>query len=102
MYRNRLGFWCGARFKLQKNLPDDRIHTLKAKALLSGSDCGRGFGSVFRHQSPKPEPVSGFFVPARNASAGGVWRKALRRAGIASPAEIARFRPEKPLRSLFA
>jgi hypothetical protein len=29
--------------------PNRRIHALQAKALLSGSDCGRGFGSVFRH-----------------------------------------------------
>jgi hypothetical protein len=25
-------------------------------------------GSVFHHQSPKPEPVSGFFTPAANAT----------------------------------
>jgi type I restriction enzyme M protein len=29
--------------------PNHRIHALKAKAIRSGSDCGRRFGSVFRH-----------------------------------------------------
>ena len=31
---------------------------LKAKALPFGSDCGRGFGSVFRHQYSKSQPLS--------------------------------------------
>jgi hypothetical protein len=31
--------------------PNHRIHVLKAKALLFSSDYGRGFGSVFHHQT---------------------------------------------------
>jgi len=31
--------------------PNRRIHALKAKVLLSGSERGRGFGSVFRHHT---------------------------------------------------
>ena len=38
------------------------FHALKAKALLSGSDCGRGFGSVFRLQGT-------------NGRNGGLWAK---------------------------
>lgn len=45
---------------LRRGWPNRRIHALKAKALLSGSESGRGFGSVFHHhtqglgQSPGP------------------------------------------------
>ena len=45
--------------------------TLKISAFLKNLICGRGFGSVFRHQFQKPELVSGFFTSARRASAGG-------------------------------
>ena len=34
--------------------PNCRIHALKANALLSGSEGGRGFGSVFHHQYLAP------------------------------------------------
>ena len=56
---------------LRRGRPNRRIDALKAGALLSGSDYGRGFGSVFHHQFQKPELVSGFFTSARRASAGG-------------------------------
>jgi hypothetical protein len=31
--------------------PNRRIHALKTHAVLSGSESGRGFGSVFHHQT---------------------------------------------------
>ena len=34
--------------------PNRRIHALKAKAFLSGSENGRGFGSLIRHQYNVP------------------------------------------------
>ena len=52
--------------------PNRRIHALKAKALLSGSDCGRRFGSRFHHQLPETQPLSVGFFSARNASVGAV------------------------------
>lgn len=43
--------------------PNRRIHALKAKVLLSGSERGRGFGSVFRHQYLNPNLSRlGFFL----------------------------------------
>ena len=54
--------------------PNCRIHALKANALLSGSEGGRGFGSVFHHHIQKPELVSGFFTSGRSASSGGLSR----------------------------
>jgi hypothetical protein len=66
--------------------PNHRIHGLKANVLSFGSEGDLGFGSVFRHQIQKPEPVSGFFTSARNASSGG-----LSRASLASVTEQAVF-----------
>jgi len=43
--------------------PNRRIHAPKAEALLSGSDFGRGFGSVFHHQNSNPNHSRlGFFI----------------------------------------
>ena len=38
--------------------PNRRIRALKTRALLSGSESGRGFGSVFHHHLPKTQPLS--------------------------------------------
>ncbi|WP_324567848.1 hypothetical protein, partial [Ottowia sp.] len=43
---------------LRRGWPNRRIRALKAKALLSGSDYGRGFGSVFHHHNVKSQPLS--------------------------------------------
>ena len=74
-------------------------HALKAKALLSSSDCGRGFGSVFRHHTQglgqSPGPFS--------------WAKSSRHAGFRPPVlraaccRNARNRPlSRPEPSLFS
>lgn len=42
-------------------------HALKAKALLSDSDCGRRFGSVLRQHISKSQPfLVGFFLGPSN------------------------------------
>ncbi len=48
-----------------------------------------GFGSEFRHQFQKPEPVSGFFSPARKASAGGPSRICLASVTLPIPVFLA-------------
>ena len=83
---------------LRRGWPNRRIHAPKAEALLSGSDYGRGFGSVFHHQFQKPELVSGFFTSARRASAGGTSR--IRLASVTLPIP-AFFCPSRPLCSPF-
>ena len=72
--------------------PNHRIHALKAKALPSGSDCGRGFSSVFHHQNLTPNPsrlgvsISASRKPrgvrAYSACAGGVHGLGRRAAGL--------------------
>src|SRR5690606_7605832 len=51
--------------------PNLLIHALKAKALLSGSANGRGFGSVSHHQVIESQPLSAGIFFARSASVDG-------------------------------
>lgn len=62
---------------LRRGWPNRRIHAPKAKALLSGSDYGRGFGSVFHHHNLKSQPLSGWDFFARSPSVGAVLRLGL-------------------------
>ena len=51
-----------------------RNHALKAEALLSLSESGRGFGSLFHHHLKNTNHFSGwYFLPTAPCSRGAAW-----------------------------
>ena len=81
--------------------PNHRIHAFKAKALPSGSTNGRGFGSVFRHQSPGPGYSPGPFSCPKSPCGAGFWLPALRVAAIQNATIPAFSAPERSLFSVW-
>ena len=58
--------------------PNRRIRALKTRGLLSGSESGRGFGSVFHHHTQGPGQSSGPFSCLKSPHHAGFWPPVLR------------------------